>query len=203
MADRAYLERLTKEFTDQGKLIEAGWVGLRLAAVPDHAPAMQLDEMRMAFMAGAAHLFASINTILEPGQEPTDADMTRMDLIHRELQHFEVEFARKHGLDKQRRGPKVETPPLQSSASHTLGDAPIEEQHRERMNAIAHVLDEYFNGENPTKRAIGFVLLVFAYGSDPGRCNFISNGADRKDIAILFKEMIARFEGQPEMKGRA
>jgi hypothetical protein len=33
-----------------------------------------------------------------------------------------------------------------------------------------------------------------------GRCNFISNGADRKDIVTLFKEMITRFEGQPEMK---
>jgi hypothetical protein len=29
------------------------------------------------------------------------------------------------------------------------------------------------------------------------------DGADRKDIVTLFKEMIARFEGQPEMKGTA
>lgn len=29
MADRAYLERLSRELTDKGKLIEAGWVGLR------------------------------------------------------------------------------------------------------------------------------------------------------------------------------
>jgi hypothetical protein len=43
---------------------------------------------------------------------------------------------------------------------------------------------------------------VFPFG-DKGRANFISNGADRKDIVVLFKEIIARFEGQPEMKGRA
>jgi hypothetical protein len=48
------------------------------------------------------------------------------------------------------------------------------------------------------------VLLVFPFGDAEGnRCNFISNGADRKDIVVLFKEMIARFEGQPEMKGHA
>jgi hypothetical protein len=47
------------------------------------------------------------------------------------------------------------------------------------------------------------VLLVFEFGDDPGRCNFISNGADRRDIVTLFKEMIARFEGQLEVSGRA
>jgi hypothetical protein len=29
------------------------------------------------------------------------------------------------------------------------------------------------------------------------------NGADRKDIVTLFKEQIKRFEGQPEISGRA
>ena len=32
--------------------------------------------------------------------------------------------------------------------------------------------------------------------------NFISNGADRRDLVVLFKEMIARFEGQPEVQGK-
>jgi hypothetical protein len=31
----------------------------------------------------------------------------------------------------------------------------------------------------------------------------MSNGADRRDIVTLMKEMIARFEGQPELKGQA
>jgi hypothetical protein len=29
---------------------------------------------------------------------------------------------------------------------HTLGDAPIEEAHRRRMNEIARILDQFFNG---------------------------------------------------------
>jgi len=52
MADRAYLERLSRELTDKGKLIEAGWVSLRLAAIPPNAPAVQLQEKRNAFFAG-------------------------------------------------------------------------------------------------------------------------------------------------------
>lgn len=89
---------------------------------------------------------------------------------------------------------------------HTLGDGPIVEQHREMMNVLAKDLDWAFNGEARGKdRETGFVLLVFPFGypGDGGRCNFISNGADRRDIVTLFKEMIARFEGQPEIKGHA
>jgi hypothetical protein len=95
MADRAYLERLSRELVDKGKLIEAGWVSLRLAALSDNAPPVQLNEMRMAFFAGAQHLFASIMTILDPGSEPTDADMVRMDKISDELEKFGHEFEAK------------------------------------------------------------------------------------------------------------
>jgi hypothetical protein len=86
---------------------------------------------------------------------------------------------------------------------HTLGDAPIEQAYIDQMNAVAAVLDEVFNGnlKHPHKTT-GFVLLVFPYGDDPkGRANFISNGADRRDIVLLFKEMIAKFEGQPDLQG--
>lgn len=84
-----------------------------------------------------------------------------------------------------------------------LGDAPIQPEYYAQMNALASGLDEIFNGElKGADRSTGFVLLVFPFG-DNGRCNFISNGANRQDIVALFKEMIARFEGQPEMKGTA
>lgn len=103
-----------------------------------------------------------------------------------------------------------------SDKKHSLGDAPIEAMHHRMMNTIAGVLDEAFNGVNAgpkakgqrDERRTGFVLLVFPFdnmatrGGD-SRCNFISNGADRKDIVALFREMIARFEGQPETQGTA
>lgn len=86
-----------------------------------------------------------------------------------------------------------------------LGDAPIQDEYRAAMNALASVIDTGLNGElRGIDRKVGFVLLTFPFGeAENGRCNFISNGADRKDVVALFKEMIARFEGQPEMKGTA
>lgn len=81
-----------------------------------------------------------------------------------------------------------------------LGDAPVEAQYHAQMTGLARALDEIFNGT--TNRETGFVLMVFKF-SDKGRCNYISNGANRQDVVTLMKEMIARFEGQPEMKGKA
>jgi hypothetical protein len=85
-----------------------------------------------------------------------------------------------------------------------LGDAPLEAEYREKMVAVASALDELFNGEvKGPARNVGFVLLVFPFGEGEGRCNYISNGADRGDIVTLFNEQIKRFESQPEMKGQA
>ena len=85
-----------------------------------------------------------------------------------------------------------------------MSDEVIEQAYREKMNTIAVVLDKTFNGEAKGKdKKVGFVVLVFQYGDTSRRCNYISNGADRKDIVVLMKEMIARFEGQPEQSGRA
>ena len=86
-----------------------------------------------------------------------------------------------------------------------LGDAPIQDEYRQLMNAVARGLDQMFNGDAKGQdRKTGFVLMVYPFGDDTkGRCNYISNGADRRDVVTLMKEMIARFEGQPELSGRA
>lgn len=89
--------------------------------------------------------------------------------------------------------------------TNRLGDAPIQQKYHDMMNAVAGGLDQVFNGDaKGAKRETGFVLLVFPFGDAGGaRCNFISNGADREDVVTLMKEMIARFEGQPEITGSA
>ncbi len=88
---------------------------------------------------------------------------------------------------------------------NTLGDGPVDPKYREKMIEVVKKIDRFFNGkQRGTDRKVGFVLLVFPFGEEPGaRVNFMSNGANRKALTILFKEMIARFEGQPEMKGNA
>lgn len=84
----AILIDLSKRLTDEGKLIEAGWIGLRKVWLDPETPPDILELLRMAFMAGASHLFASINSIMDPGDEPSDRDLDRMSKIHEELQVF-------------------------------------------------------------------------------------------------------------------
>lgn len=78
---------------------------------------------------------------------------------------------------------------------HELGSGPIEPQHKEKMIEVARSLDLAFN-ENlkGPNRKVGFVLLVFNFGESDGRCNYISNGADRKDIIKLLREQANRFD---------
>jgi len=84
---------------------------------------------------------------------------------------------------------------------HRLGDAPVENPFYVHL---ARAVDEVLNdGKKGNDRPFGFVMMIFPFNSHDGRCNYISNGADRRDVLVLMKEMIARFEGQPETKGRA
>ena len=79
----------------------------------------------------------------------------------------------------------------------------IDIEYREMMNKLAAGLDSAFNGQKRGKdRDTGFVLLMFPFNATEGaRTNYISN-ADRRDIVVALKEIVARFEGQPEIKGR-
>lgn len=86
-----------------------------------------------------------------------------------------------------------------------LGDAPIDPEYRRLMNTTMGILDEAFNpGLRGKDRKVGLILLVFPFGEGEGhRCNYISNGADRKDVTTMLKEQVKRFEGAPEAKGHA
>lgn len=92
---------------------------------------------------------------------------------------------------------------------HTIGDGPIEDQYREQMKEIGRMLDAYFNGEElpgipAGQKHTGFILMVFPFDEvrGEGRCNYLSN-AMREDVVIMLKEQLRRFEGQPEVSGRA
>ena len=81
---------------------------------------------------------------------------------------------------------------------------PIESKYHESMNNLMGAIDSHFNPAAPSERTTGIVMLLFPYGThDERRCNYISNGIDRADMAVLFREMAARFEGQPKMEGNA
>jgi hypothetical protein len=91
--NRDLVNRIAADLTDRGRLIETGWLSLRAMAIPKNAPDVQINEMRMAFFAGAQHLYASMMGIMDPGREPTEQDMKRMQLIHEELDAFAKSLA--------------------------------------------------------------------------------------------------------------
>jgi hypothetical protein len=99
MADsNAHLQKIAQQHLDQGRLIEAGWLSLRVICLHPDTPAQQLEDMRMAFFAGAHHLFFSIIAAFEDGTEPSEADMRRMSSADTELREFMKKFAEQHGI---------------------------------------------------------------------------------------------------------
>jgi len=82
------VDKVMQDLADKGQIIEGGWAGLRLMAINPDAPPVQLDVMRMAFFAGAHHLYSSILAILDPGAEVTERDLEMMAKIRAELDEF-------------------------------------------------------------------------------------------------------------------
>lgn len=81
-------------------------------------------------------------------------------------------------------------------SSHNIGSAPIEPKYEDMMRELATAVDRFFNGDlRGANRQTGFVLLVFPFGdAKDGRCNYISNGADRADMIKLLREQANRFD---------
>lgn len=101
MADRHYLQQLSRALTDKGRLIEAGWVEYRLRCISPSAHSQQLEELRFAWMASAQHVFGSFVDAMEAGADPTEADVRRLNMIAEELHDVTDELAL-----RLRRGPR-------------------------------------------------------------------------------------------------
>ncbi len=90
MSKENVVQDLTRGLVDRGKLIAGGFVSFVTAAYggPEKLSPDQLRNLRIAFFAGSQHVFGSITTMLEAGDEATDADMARMSAIAAELDEF-------------------------------------------------------------------------------------------------------------------
>jgi hypothetical protein len=63
------------------------------------------------------------------------------------------------------------------------------------MQGIAEALDEGLNGKDRPKK-VAFVVLTANFGDYAGgRVNYVSN-AEREDIKVMLKELLARWEGR-------
>ena len=69
---------------------------------------------------------------------------------------------------------------------------PIEPEYAAKVERLGRFLEEVLN-EDDLERRTGFMLLVFRFEDDSGRCNYISN-ARREDVKQLLQEQLARFE---------
>jgi hypothetical protein len=85
-------EQVIRELAAKGRLIEAGWASYQIMAIPKDAGPHQRSETRIAFYAGAHHLFNSLLLATDPGHEVTDSDLVKMDLVHKELEAFGKEL---------------------------------------------------------------------------------------------------------------
>lgn len=81
-------DNLVRELSDRGQIVEGGWRAYELMTGLNNASDIQRSECRKAFFFGAQHLFATLLGVLEPGAEPTEADMERMDKLDAELKRF-------------------------------------------------------------------------------------------------------------------
>ena len=68
--------------------VEKAWESYAKVVYPPNISAVQRKECRRAFFAGAHGLFHTITGFLEPGAEPTENDLKRMDLVAEELEDF-------------------------------------------------------------------------------------------------------------------
>ena len=84
--------KIAKTYADKGGLVEAGWRAFRVVLMPQDASLSELEKARIAFYAGAQHLFASMINAMDPEMEPTEADMRRMDLLNAEMERFKPEL---------------------------------------------------------------------------------------------------------------
>ena len=95
--DQTLHDEICRRLVDDGRLVEAGFEAMRYMSISKDAPARQVEEMRLAFFAGAQHVFASILSMLEPGQEATDKDLARMSQISAELEDFILLYKARRG----------------------------------------------------------------------------------------------------------
>lgn len=86
------IDTVLREQADQTNMIEALWL-LFAATVKIPTGGVQWVESRRCFFAGAATLFEAVCRIMEPGTDPTDADLERMSAIANELERLGKDLA--------------------------------------------------------------------------------------------------------------
>ena len=92
MTLQAAIDKLLREQADRTDLIETLWL-MYAAHVKIPTGGVQWIESRRCFFAGATTIFEAFMRIMEPGEEPTEADLRRVDRIANELDRYREELS--------------------------------------------------------------------------------------------------------------
>lgn len=93
---------IIQSLIDQGQMLEAAWQSFRLMALPIVTGSRELDAFKETFFAGAAATFETMMHAMEEGhQEPTEADLRRMDALAAEVNKWDDYFRLKYGPSPQ------------------------------------------------------------------------------------------------------
>ena len=68
------------------------WATYVQNCIPPDTAAEDIATRRVAFFAGASVLLYGILKMLDTGEEPTDADLRRMDILYAEVEQFTETF---------------------------------------------------------------------------------------------------------------
>jgi len=85
------IDKLLRAQSDEANMIETLWI-MFAASVEIPTGGVQWVESRRCFFAGAATVFEAVLRIMEPGDEPTDADLRRMNRLAEELTRFQTDM---------------------------------------------------------------------------------------------------------------
>jgi hypothetical protein len=91
------LDAMVTRLTEQGKLIEAGWISFRLMVVEPNAPSDHMTVFRYAFLGGAQHVFGCLMGALEGGGDDEETDekvASLLESLNAELKGFCEEIDR-------------------------------------------------------------------------------------------------------------
>lgn len=88
---RGMHDSLVGELIAKGKLVEAGFIGMRMLLPTDITPE-QIAQLRLAYLGGAQHVWAAMFSAMSPDRDPTMQDMHRMAQISSELDAVGVEL---------------------------------------------------------------------------------------------------------------
>lgn len=181
------------------KTIAQAWAEFRDTVIPVDAPQVQLQEGRKMFYAGALTLLNMQMEGLDPGADPTDADMDRMDGWADELAAFGKALQASGEIRERRRpdfggaGDRIAAriDALVDAGLVAKGSATVRlSRGLPDVAAVTWEAIEAIAGEG-----VDFSLICWS----GGRFQYIAT-ADREDVAGALRRLLAGWEaGMPDV----